>query len=58
MITRIAAAFIIAILMTSSLGCAKMGKATGEAVKEIKKMPSDFHDGYKEGRAADSKESE
>ncbi|WP_203544825.1 hypothetical protein [Desulfovibrio sp. JC010] len=50
MVTRIAAALIIAALMVSSLGCAKIGKATGQAVKEVKEMPGEFHEGYKEGR--------
>ncbi|CCO23438.1 hypothetical protein [Maridesulfovibrio hydrothermalis] len=50
MLTRLAAALIIATLMISALGCAKMGKATGQAVKEIKEMPGEFHDGYKDGR--------
>lgn len=50
MIARIAAVLTIAILMTSSLGCTKIGKATGQAVKEVKEMPGEFHDGYKKGR--------
>ncbi|WP_203544609.1 hypothetical protein [Desulfovibrio sp. JC022] len=52
MITRIGAALIIAVLMISSLGCAKIGKATGQAVKEVKEMPGEFHEGYKEGRSS------
>ncbi|WP_421899969.1 hypothetical protein [Maridesulfovibrio sp.] len=50
MITRIAAALIIAALMISSLGCAKIGKATGQAVKEVKEMPGEFKKGYDDGR--------
>lgn len=50
MVTRIAAALIIAAVMTTSLGCAKIGKATGQAVKEVKEMPGEFKDGYKQGR--------
>ncbi|GEM_PF-2339804 len=53
MLTRIATALMIATLMFSALGCAKMGKATGQAVKEVKEMPGEFHEGYKEGRAAE-----
>lgn len=52
MIARIAAVLTIAILMTSSLGCTKIGKATGQAVKEVKEMPGEFHDGYKKGRSS------
>ena len=53
MLTKIASAIIIATIMVSSLGCAKMGKATGQAIKEVKEMPSEFHKGYQEGRNTD-----
>ena len=52
MITRLAAAIIIATLMVSSLGCAKIGKATGQAVKEVKEMPKEFSKGYDQGRTS------
>ncbi|WP_320173227.1 hypothetical protein [Maridesulfovibrio sp.] len=53
MITRIAAALIIAALMISSLGCAKIGKATGQTIKEVKEMPGEFKKGYKDGRTSE-----
>lgn len=53
MIKKIATVLMIAAFMFSALGCAKMGKATGQAVKEVKEMPGEFHEGYKDGRAAE-----
>ncbi|WP_320172129.1 hypothetical protein [Maridesulfovibrio sp.] len=51
--SRIIAVLIVAMLTFSSLGCAKMGEATGKAVKEVKEMPGEFHKGYKEGRTSE-----
>ncbi|WP_432737359.1 hypothetical protein [Maridesulfovibrio sp. FT414] len=52
MINRVVAVLLIAAFMFSSLGCAKIGKATGQAVKEVKEMPGEFKKGYKDGRTS------
>ncbi len=52
MITRIAAALIIAALMVSSLGCAKSAKPQVRPVKEVKEMPVNSK-GYKDGRTSE-----
>lgn len=40
-------------LSVMASGCQKIGKATGKTVKEVKEMPREFKEGYKDGRSAD-----
>lgn len=52
MLKKIIVATMVAALTMSAFGCAKVGEATGKAVKEIKEMPGEFKDGYKKGRTS------
>ncbi|MBI9080502.1 MAG: hypothetical protein JEY79_12275 [Pseudodesulfovibrio sp.] len=50
MFKKIAISLLVIALSISAFGCAKMGEATGKAIKEVKEMPGEFHDGYSKGR--------
>lgn len=50
MTKKIFALLVVVTLSFTAIGCAKIGKATGTAVKEVKEMPGEFKEGYKEGR--------
>ncbi len=53
MLKKILVAAMVIAFSASALSCAKMGEATGKAVKEMKEMPGEFHDGYKKGRTSE-----
>lgn len=50
MIKNIFIAAMVIAFSLSAFSCAKVGEATGKAVKEIKEMPGEFHEGYTKGR--------
>lgn len=52
MIKKLIIATMVAALTISAFGCAKVGEATGKAVKEIKEMPGEFKEGYNKGRTS------
>jgi len=56
MLKKITIALCILTFAFSAIGCAKVGETTGKVVKEVKEMPKEFKEGYKEGRT-DTKDS-